>query len=313
MAILISAVIGLINSGAGPAVAATNYWDGGTTNISANGDGASAGGNGTWSTAINNWDTGVAPHVAWNNNGADSACFGGSNSSYTVTLGVPITVSGDMILNASGGDQSFSGSTLTLAGTGGTNGTPLITWRGNGMIYSILSGTNGFNFTGSGNPNLQNTTNTISGSGYVGGSCKLMLARAGCLGTMTNITTYGSGWVSEEGDIVVNSTWNTALVLGGNSSIAFRMDGVAGGTNTWAGNISFSANRAFYIGNTRTNKITGTISGGTNSLSLYNVTAPGGLILAPAGTNAWGATTINAGLTVIAGYPSDQIMGLKKA
>lgn len=61
----------------GTARAADLYWDGGTTNIGTNGDGASSFLAGTWSTAIANWDQGAGlAHVAWNS--GDTAIFGGT-------------------------------------------------------------------------------------------------------------------------------------------------------------------------------------------------------------------------------------------
>ncbi|HAS83900.1 MAG TPA: hypothetical protein DCS43_14795, partial [Verrucomicrobia bacterium] len=45
------------------AQAGTCYWDGGTADIAGNGDGASAGGSGIWSTTIQNWDAGAISHT----------------------------------------------------------------------------------------------------------------------------------------------------------------------------------------------------------------------------------------------------------
>jgi len=288
-----------------PAQASTTlYWDGGTVNAPDPGDGASAGGDGTWNTTIKNWDAGaVPPHVAWINANIDDAVFGGG--SYTVTLGTPITV-GNLTISASG-DKQFTGSTLTLAGTGGTAGTPLITWMSNGNIESVINSANGFTFTGSGNPGLRNAGNTISGAAYTSGSVKLMLKQGGCLGSLTSITTSGTSYVSEEENTAVNTTWNTNLILNStNPSYLFRFDGTAGGTNTWAGNIDYSASTAttkqFGLGKIAPVAITGTISGGTNDLTLTRADGTTGQVtLTPAGTNTWGATTINPGLTVVLG------------
>ncbi|OYV05292.1 MAG: hypothetical protein CFE26_12345, partial [Verrucomicrobiales bacterium VVV1] len=69
-----------------PAVqAATRYWDGGSVDIVANGDGNSDGVNGTWNTTLKNWDQGSGlAHVAWVN-GGDTAVI--DNASQTLTLG----------------------------------------------------------------------------------------------------------------------------------------------------------------------------------------------------------------------------------
>src|SRR6476620_2373553 len=51
-----------------PASAANRWWDGGTIDISGNGNGASLGGAGTWDTTIKNWDQGNGiAYAAWNN------------------------------------------------------------------------------------------------------------------------------------------------------------------------------------------------------------------------------------------------------
>jgi fibronectin-binding autotransporter adhesin len=71
------------------ALAATLYWDGGSVDILTNGNGASAGGNGTWNTTILNWDAGASPHVAWTN-GTDTAEINGGTQG--ITLGTNITV-----------------------------------------------------------------------------------------------------------------------------------------------------------------------------------------------------------------------------
>ena len=52
------------------------FWDGGSSNIAGDGNGASAGGSGTWNATLQNWDAGVSPHVAWSS--GNEAVFGGS-------------------------------------------------------------------------------------------------------------------------------------------------------------------------------------------------------------------------------------------
>ena len=69
----------------------TLNWDGGTADIGIDGNGASAGGSGTWNSSLLNWDVGVAPHVAWSAT-QDTAVFGGTAG--TVMLGSDIQASG---------------------------------------------------------------------------------------------------------------------------------------------------------------------------------------------------------------------------
>ena len=83
----IAVLMGLV---APPAQAATLWWDGGRTNIPANGNGASQGGSGIWNTTIRNWDAGAVPHANWVNANNDTAVFGGTAG--RVTNGADITV-----------------------------------------------------------------------------------------------------------------------------------------------------------------------------------------------------------------------------
>lgn len=95
------------------APAANLFWDGGSVDIAAAGNGASAGGAGTWNTTTLNWDAGAVPHVAWNNAANDTAIFAGTGAA--VTVAVPITVGG-VTLNSAG--YTFSGSTIEIAAGG---------------------------------------------------------------------------------------------------------------------------------------------------------------------------------------------------
>jgi hypothetical protein len=100
-----------------PVHAATRYWDGGSVDIAANGDGTSDGVNGTWNTTLKNWDQGSGlAHVAWVNGGNTAEI---NNASQTLTLGANIILGG--IVQKSGGTSVViaGGSyTLTLNITG---------------------------------------------------------------------------------------------------------------------------------------------------------------------------------------------------
>jgi hypothetical protein len=71
------------------------HWDGGDDDIAGPGDGASAGGFGTWSTSISNWDQGdTLEHLPWSNATFDTAVFGGAPSasgSNSILLAMDIT------------------------------------------------------------------------------------------------------------------------------------------------------------------------------------------------------------------------------
>ena len=81
---------GILNSAGGIYNDGRFYWDGGDVNIASDGDGASAGGAGTWSTSISNWDKGFTAHQDWHNTTDDRAIF--KTAGGTVTLGSDITL-----------------------------------------------------------------------------------------------------------------------------------------------------------------------------------------------------------------------------
>jgi hypothetical protein len=102
--------------------AATLYWDGGTTDILANGNGSSGGGSGTWNTTITNWDGGSGvPHVVWNNSNSDSATFAGTAGTVTLGSNIEIRISLNEALNFTVGNYTIAGNSYTiktLANTG---------------------------------------------------------------------------------------------------------------------------------------------------------------------------------------------------
>jgi fibronectin-binding autotransporter adhesin len=99
--------------------AGTLWFDGGTVNIAADGDGASAGVAGNWNTTLVNWDQGAGlPHVAWDNSAAPGtvAAFGGpvGNGNRAVTVSTVNAV--DMVFSVTG--TTGTGTRWTLsAGT----------------------------------------------------------------------------------------------------------------------------------------------------------------------------------------------------
>jgi autotransporter-associated beta strand protein len=105
--------LALLLASASHSPSADRWWDGGSVNIPANGNSASAGGAGTWDTTTLNWDAGAVPHVAWDNAANDTAIFGGTAGA--VTVATPITVGGVTITT---NGYTFSGQTISIA-TGG--------------------------------------------------------------------------------------------------------------------------------------------------------------------------------------------------
>ncbi|MFD0892065.1 autotransporter-associated beta strand repeat-containing protein [Luteolibacter ambystomatis] len=164
--------------------AADRFWDGGTTDIATNGDGASTYNTGNWNTTVVNWDQGSGlAHVAWNNASLDNAVFGGTISgSKTVTVNGGVEVNQIRFIggNTSGaytlGSTSdaintikFSGSYNEAAnpgidGSGSSNST--IAQKITGAITGGLIIKHGSNITtpgSTGRLNLTNQTNDFTG------------------------------------------------------------------------------------------------------------------------------------------------------
>ena len=200
------------------APAATLWWDGGTVNLTGNGNGASGGTAGTWDNTIVNWDTGNGlPYAAWNNitNAADTAYFAGTTG--TITLGFPITA---------------GGITVTVADTianGGLN----ITLNNTGTAISASAAAT---FSGTGNLTVNAATQTwacTSGTTII--SCPVS--------TGANLLTLNvgsnnlavTGKISGSGGLNVNSTYNSAISPSNGGSPALNNTNNYTGTTTIAG------------------------------------------------------------------------------
>ncbi len=141
-----------------PALASSLYWDGGTLDIRAYGDGISTGGAGTWDTSLLNWDAGASPHVAWDNTNNDIAIFGGGTAG-TIALGSTIIVGGLRFTKAG---YMISGSTITLAPGA------FIDMTADSTLGSVLTGSSGLTKTGVGRLFLTGN-NTYLGTTSVSG------------------------------------------------------------------------------------------------------------------------------------------------
>jgi autotransporter-associated beta strand protein len=124
------------------ASAADLYWDGGTVNIAADGDGLSTYTGGTWSTGIANWDQGATlAHVTWNNANLDNAVFAGTYSTglKTVAIGSNITVNQIQILTGSTGGNRYD------IGASNTQNDFAITFGGTySDVFPSITGGSGF-------------------------------------------------------------------------------------------------------------------------------------------------------------------------
>ena len=274
--ILVAAVAGLVLALAGSAQAANLYWDGGTTDILTDGDGASAGGDGTWDTTIVNWDAGAVPHVAWVNANNDTAIFGGTAG--TVTLGTGITVGGLQFDTAGYVIQS---DTLTF-GTAGS-----ITANANATISSAIAGGGTETITKLGSGSL-----TLSGTNtYAGGTT----ISSGILQFTKLVSMPASG------DVAVN-TGTTLLVnvggtgewttgTSGNGTVGGLLAGLGGQSG---GTVSYSGDVTLGLQTTGTQTYSGNIVNVGTSLGLAKSGA-GTLILSGTGNTYSGITTLTAG------------------
>ena len=199
--------------------AANLYWDGGSVDIAAVGNTASAGGAGTWNTAILNWDAGPGAHVAWNNAANDTAIFAGTAAA--VTVAVPITVGG-VTLSSNG--YVFSGSTVEIASggifTGPANGSHNFSGfalaPGN-TVYRFQSSSVAANFA---NNAIFNMTTGLTGAGnsvVISGTQAVYL-------TSTTAPTYGGTTTVGPGAALGFDTVSIAGIGGGTGVRSISMD-----------------------------------------------------------------------------------------
>ncbi len=223
----------------------TLYWDGGTTDITTDGNGASGGTAGTWDTTIKNWDAGASPHVAWDNTNNDTAVFGGTSG--TVTLGANVTVGG-LTFNTNG--YSVAPGTGPFGITFGAPGDINVS-TGTTTITAAIGGSSAITKTGGGTLVL-NATNTFSGGITVNGG-SLHPKTAGSLGNSGNTVAFAGnstfGDSSTNIDLTQNFTVNDGVKvtwqLGGNNT-----------TRTVSGTLSGSG--TFFVNATKGVKFTNT-------------------------------------------------------
>lgn len=305
--------------------AANLFWDGGTTNLPAAGDGASDGGSGVWNTSITNWDPGApSNHIAWPAAAnANVAIFGGAGGTVTfaTNLGAggphPSTVAisaGSYVFDQNGFDLSWLGGGLTVNGGATlvlTNGTVTDASAGVAIsganalrIYSKISGVWGGKGN-SGELHLLNNANDFTNAlyGQNGGGV-----------FFTSIKDTGVASAAGAGSALVTGFNNTMVYLGpgdsanrtfsviGSGNDAFSSSG--SGALVWTGpfdNTKSGASTVFFNGsNTNDNEFRGNL---TNSAAgALGVTKDGGGAWILSGTNTYsGATTVSAGRLILAG------------
>jgi autotransporter-associated beta strand protein len=272
------------------ATAGTLFWDGGTTNIGTDGDGASTSAAGTWDNTIQNWDVGAAPHVAWNNttNASDTASFFASGN-YTVTINSDITLGGL--------STSWSGATRTLSLSSTTRtlnfspGSIIDNTAGSTTNYGVLSITAGI----SGAPTLNirtfsngvHTLNPSSGLGQQLGAVSFSLGAASDVtlnlqgasnttNSMSSLTMTGNGsnraFFTKSND----STWSIGNVVSTTSAASGRVT-----LRGYQGLLKFTGDmraQTLEIGNGALDNATVEFTKASAILEIDNVTLTGGIL-----------------------------------
>ncbi|BCX48445.1 hypothetical protein HAHE_23530 [Haloferula helveola] len=230
-----------------PAVVQTDvYWDGGTTDIAAVGDGTSDGGSGTWDGTLLNWDAGSGvAHVAWNNGASDVPVFGGASG--TVTIAGGGATAGGLDFDTDG--YTIDGDPLTLVGSAGVD-----VDSGTAVIDSVVAGTAGLNKTGNGTLQLTNLANTFTGDVSVDGGKLLFRSTSNDSATRT----LQGGNFTGNIDIAEGSTFEFWSYGGSGTPQEFSGD-ISGDGDLW-----LAYNCTFILSGTNTSTGTTTVQGELN-------------------------------------------------
>ena len=229
------------------AASISRWWDGGSTNMVAVGDGGSGGGSGIWDTLTTNWDQGTGQvHVAWNNANTNLAVFSGAAGTVTnqgVSVGGLLFTSAYTITNntvtfiAAGPLSNSANVTLAsvMAGAGPItkDGSGTVTLSGNNT-YSNGMVINAGQVTVTADANLGDATGglTFAGSSTLSGAVSYNAGRTftlsnGVLATVIGAATI-AGPVTGPGGIVHAD--NTVLTLSNAGNDFTGPISVSGGT-----------------------------------------------------------------------------------
>lgn len=294
--------------------AATLFYDGTSANVAGNGNGASAGGPGTWNTTILNWDAGASPHVAWSNSFADTATFGGTGAAVTVggtvQVGTLNIASVNYIFNTGTIDFGSGGAgVLNLNNTNGAVMNALLSGvvkiqatGGTGTVVSATSVTINGNNTGLTSSelalNTDSNTIVINGAGALGAAGATVKLTKGVLNLGNNVggDTVLNAWTTDLAGGTIrarfnNYTWTGAMSLSANTQIMTRNSAGVSFIGATTATINLNDKTLNVMAGNLTNGIVlnGVISGTGNLTTVNN----------PLGgtDNATGTTTLNAANT----------------
>ena len=255
------------------------YWDGGTVNIAATGNGASEGTLGNWNTTLTNWDAGAVAHVAWVNANNDLAVFAGTAG--VVTLTAPVTANA-LTFNVTGYTVAgTSPNILTFAGGGATITTAAAGAAATTTISAIIAGTpTGSVLTIASNGDMSATGGGNAGKGVVFSGTNTFTAN---LKVTSGFLTPGTA------DATLGAAANTITLDGGGL--------LAEVTKTISRAISITSNG----GTARTyGATTMTLSGVQSGAGTLTKTDGGTLVLSNAGNTRTGPISVANGIVSIA-------------
>lgn len=236
------------------------WWDGGSVDIATDGNGASNGGTGTWSTAIANWDEGASAHVVWNNDNNNVAVFGGTVG--LVTVATPVTVGG---LSFTTAGYIISNNTVTLTGDGTVGVT-----TGTTTIKSAVEGSVGLLKTGAGALTLS-ASNLITGAVTIHAGTLTFAAVNSWGGTGKNVAFTGSGALASSADGYNGGT----LTVHSNLTATINPGSITFATTTGSGTLIWStaAKKTLHLGDASTfmGTLQGRLTGNANYGTITSV------------------------------------------
>ncbi|MFA6286383.1 MAG: PEP-CTERM sorting domain-containing protein [Opitutaceae bacterium] len=219
-----------------------------------------------------------------------------TDGSQNFSLSNSLTIGGNFTVNVAGA-STFSGAVDLGAGV------RTISNSGNNLLFTgVVSGTGGFNFTGTGLKNvvLQNALNTFEGGVTVNAGVSLVLKTSGTavgnsspLGNKTSSVLTVNGGSLASGNNDGNRTYANNIVVGGD----FALTAGTGTITTFSGAVDLGgAARVITVGSsTGTLVLSGVISG-TGGAGLTLAGGGGGTKVTLSGVNTYtGATTVGGG------------------
>ena len=226
------------------------------------GNGSLTGGSGAWNTSKGNWTTdGGVNNRVWVNANNDTAIFGGTVGTGTVTLGTGITV-GKLIFNTP--NYSIAGGTLTL-GTAGN-----ITANANAKITSVLAGsaitkTGAATLTLLGNTSYTGIMTVSAGTLSIGDSIT-----NGTLGSSYRVTSPGALRIRYNGGGVpaswTGTTWNNFT---GTGTLALATGKSSDSWGDAALRSDFTGTLQIQSGRVATSPVTGSGFGGAKAIRVF--------------------------------------------